>query len=674
MADPASAAPAPPPSSSPSGAKAGEPRYLVLLAITVLGTAMGAMLVALSFGALFTFVPALVGTIFGLLVGLGLPLFLALRAAAALRRRNRGLLMRRLVVLFLIGATQLALFGAILNWSSRTTGNVAWTAYEVLDVVGGLPILSDLLYAHAERNNAVPGTHVKGKPKGPTVGPDGGPLDVGTQDGGPAGTTADGGSAASGPDGGVAGLGTDVTPPAPAIAARGPAPPKPKAGIPLSPRTAGKAARTFAASATTSAGDNLVAVGTVSAGGALTWRIVDLAAHEKLGDPTLVEAAEDGHVAAILGGGQLVLSRPGKTTAEHVKQLAVGQKLTIAGAPAEIQAVRDVVIAPGGALLAIVSTLGGGGELVDSLVSIAKPGTNAAAAVIRAGGDKVPQSNDVTVAKTWSFKKGSGASSVLIAETYLEGGDDLTMRLSGDNWSVNPQRLLVVKVDAPKAQVELARTGQEPSGVEGYELQIFGDAWLLPDGRALFDANYLEKGADGWLFVAKQGGVFALASEKRESDTAPWSVAAPRARSLEAAADGTFVFRRADGAAVMASIDRPNDATAAILGADALSSEGKKIGNVMAVDVPSLVKSEWILASVQLRAMGGTATHDAIVLASKQDVQNGKCEVILEVGAAVPGQPAAPVAKPGAPPAPPPPPKTIQSIRYGKGRDELLWP
>ena len=186
----------------------------------------------------------------------------------------------------------------------------------------------------------------------------------------------------------------------------------------------------------------------------------------------------------------------------------------------------------------------------------------------------------------------------------------------------------------------------------------------------MFDANFLEKGADGWLFIAKQGGVFALASEKRESDAASWSVAAPRARSLEAAADGAFVFRRGDGAAIVSSIDRPNEAVAALLGADALSTEGKKVGNVVSVDVPSLVRGEWLFASVTLKANDGT-THDAIVLASKQDVQNGKCEVLVEVGGPIPGLAVVAPTKAG---ATPPVAKTVQSIRYGKGRDELLWP
>src|SRR5690349_15241922 len=100
-----------------------EPRYVVLLIITILVAAVGAVSVGLAFGALLSFAHPLVGFLIGLLLfGLALPLFLALRANAALYRRNRGLLLRRLVVLALIGMTQLALFGAIMQWSSRTTG------------------------------------------------------------------------------------------------------------------------------------------------------------------------------------------------------------------------------------------------------------------------------------------------------------------------------------------------------------------------------------------------------------------------------------------------------------------------------------------------------------------------------------------------------------------------
>lgn len=647
MAESTSSQTMPPGPASPGG----EPRYLVLLALTVIGGGFGAVLVGTAVGALLSFLPSAVGFALGfLLAGTALPLFLALRAAAALKRKGRGTLLRRLVVLLLIGATQLALFGAVMQWSSRTTGHLAMTAWEVIDVGGSVPFLSDFLYEHAERQHAN-----RPKPGSTAASPDAGPAaaDGGTHaaDAGP--LAADGGTA--GP--GATHVGADGGVPATTIpSSRGPAPARPKPGVALSPRSAGKAVRTFAAGVQTNAGDSLLLVETLAAGGAVSTRVVDLGALEKLGPPTLVECADDGTVAALLGGRHLVVARTGKPTAEVVKALAPGQKLN----NLEVQAVRDVVIGPGGSGLAVVELLGAAeaGELRQALVALPKGG--GAPVVLRKAGDKVPgATTDATVARSWALKKSSGAAAVLVVESYLEGGDDLATRLSGEEWTVNPQRLLVVNLDAPRALLELARTGLETSGVAGRELQIFGDAWLLPDGRAVFDANFLEKGAEGWLFVHKPGvGVFALVGDKRETDGALWPVSPPRLRGLEATADGTLVFRRADGAAVLTSIDRPGEGIAAMLGADALAADGKKIGTITGVDVPILARGgEWLIASVQLAGETG-GTREALVLQSRADVQNGKAEVLLVVGGPVPGTST---------------PQQLQSLQFLEGREELLW-
>lgn len=632
-------------------ARAPEPRYLVLLILTIFGTTAGALLVGVAVGALLSFLPSIVGFSLGLLLfGLGLPLFLALRAAAALKRRGRGLLLRRLVVIALVAATQLAMFGVILQYTSRTTGHLAMTAYEVLDVVGPVPVVSSLLYAHAERHEVKPR-----KDKDKAAPADGGVL---VTDGGVA--ASDGGAApVAASDAGVttsdAGVSRAVPPTTPTARLPAPAPPKP--GVGLSPRGAGKPVRTFCAGVQTTEGDALVIVGTVGAGGAFTSRTVELGAHERLGDLTVVECADDGTVAAVLGGAHLVTARPGKPVVEVVRQLAPGGKL----GELEIQAVRDVVIGPGGSGLAIVDLVGGeAGVVTQALVAL--PKGQQPPLVLRRAGDTVPgAATDATVAKSWSFKKGSGAASVLVVETYLDGGDDVVTRLSGEQWMVNPQRLLVVRLDAPKALVELARTGLEPSGIAGSELQIFGDAWLFPDGRALFDANFLEAGSDGWLFVARPGaGVFALAPEKRDAGGVPWTAQPPRVRSLEATPDGLFVFRRDDGAVIVSSLDRPTEATAALLLADALALDGTKLGSVVAVDVPLLARGgEWLIASVQLSGRAGS--HDAVVLASRADVQNGKAQVLFEAGGVLPSS--SPQAKP----------RQIQSLRFYEGRDELLW-
>ncbi|HEY4221394.1 MAG TPA: hypothetical protein VGO62_08625 [Myxococcota bacterium] len=646
------AAPSPP--SPSSSAKTGEPRYLILLLVTVLGTLVGGIATAFTVGALLSFLPVVVAVLIGAVLGFGLPIFLAMRAGAALKRRKYALVVRRVAALALIFATQLAMTGAILQYSSRQTGHVVYTAWQLLGLFGSVPVVSDLLYSYAERDGALPVDAIKnGKnPKKPTtkVGPDGGVLL--RPDGGPAPAPLDGGpraAPAAGVDGGVAKAAVDAgVAVAPAAVHTGPAAPKPKPGIGLSARVDGKPARTFAAGLSTASGDSLVLVGTVGSGGVFTSRIVDLSAQQKLGEPTILDVAEDGTLAAILGGAHLVVARPGKTTAETVRSLEPGQRL----AGLEIQAVRDVVVGPGGAGLAVVDELNGG-ELASSLVAL--PQGKSGPAVLRKAGDKVPGSaTDATVAKSWTFKKGSGLGSVLVAETYLEGGDDLGTKMTGENYVLNPERLLVVKLDQPKAQVEVARTGTEPSGIDGKEIQIFGDAALLPDGRAVFDANFIENGGQGWLFQVKPGNsaLFAIAPEL--GDKAAWSSTAPRVQHLDVGSDGTIAFRRDDGAVALTSLDKPSGVSAALLGADAVGHDGHRLGTITNVDVPLLARGgEWLIASVQENS------HDAIVLASKLDIQNGKAEVLLEVGAPVPEKTTKP--------------RTIQALRFGKGRDELLW-
>jgi hypothetical protein len=584
-----------PQASAPAKKARNEPRYVVLLVLTVVGTLVGGLLASVAMGALFSFMPPLVAVLVGTLFGFALPIFLALRAAAALKRRNMPALLRRLVVMGLIGATQLAVVGGVLTWTSRGTGELAATAHAALGTFGGVPVISGLLENHATKSGALI------RKKDPAPGPDAGVLaDAGPVD------AADGGVA-------VVDAGT-----APALAATGPEPrpPAPKPGATLSPR---------------------------SAGGALTARVVDLAAHEKRGAPTLVECADDGAVAAILDGVHLLVVRPGKPVAEVVKALAPGQRL----GELEIRGTRDVVIAPGGSMLAVVEVLVEGGGIAQRLVSVPKTGP---VVVLRSAGDAVPQGSDGSVAHTWAFKRHNGSGSVLVVETYLEGGNDVGTRIGGEQYTLNPQRLLAMKIDAPKAQLEVTRTGTEPNGIDGMELQAFGDASLLADGRALFDANFIERGAEGWLFLGRVGeGVFALAPELRGGG-APWSQTPPRAMYLDAVQEGTVIFRRGDGAVVSFALDAPKTASASLLGADALDDKGNKRGSITNVDVPLLARGgEWIVASATM------AGKDAIVLASSADRANGVAEVVLAAGDALPNG------------------RKVQSIRLGRGREELLW-
>ncbi|MBI1948897.1 MAG: hypothetical protein HYS27_24635 [Deltaproteobacteria bacterium] len=633
-----------------------ERRHLVLLLVTVLLALGGGALTSVAVGALLAFLPALLGVIVGMLLGYVLPTFLALRASQALRRRSLPPLLRRLAVLFLIGATQLAIFGAVLTWSARTTAHLAATAAEALDVMGGVPILSGVLKKHA----AAGGVSLKGQAPRPAVGPDGGVLHgpdggvlasdggyfVEHPDAGP--LTLDGGAPAAKVDAGAA---APPVPPAPVLL---PAPPAPKAGVALSPRGPGKPVRTACAALVAHNGDALLAIATLQGGGAVTWRTVELGALDKLGPPTLVECAEDGTTAAILGGTHLALARPGRAGLDQPKALAPGAKL----AGGEVQAVRDVAVGPGGLVLAVVGVTratDGGTEVAQALVAL---GAKGVLTVLRKSGDAVPGADAGDVVHDFALKRPGGGNGVLVVESYLEGSVDKGVRISGEEYALNPQRLLAVRLDTPKAMTELCGSGVEPSGIDAVHLQAFGDAVLLPDGRALLDANFVEKGPDGWLFSARPaGGVAAIGAELRGGGAA-WTSAAPRAQHLDADLSGTALFRRADGAVALFTIDKPAQVSAGLRGAEALTGAGVVRGAVVSVDVPLLARGGgWVLASAQLKDAGGT--RDALVLASLADLDAGKAEVLLATGDPVPGAVGTP--------------RTVQSIRLGKGRDELLW-
>ncbi len=629
-------------------------RHLVLLLITVFTTMVGGLLTAVAVGALLSFLPALIGVILGLLPAFVLPIFLTLRADLAFKRRNFPVLVRRLAMLFLIGACQLAVFGAVLTWSSRTTAHLAATAAQTLEVVGGVPVLSGILKKHA----AAGGVLLTDRPPRPAVGPDGGVLRG--PDGGV--LAADGGYLAEHPDAGPLAIDGGVAAradagsaaPAPPTPTLSPAAPTPKAGAALSLRGPGKAVRTACAAVGTKNGDTVLAIATVQGGGAVTWRTVDVGALDKLGPPTLVECADDGTAAAILGGTNLVLARPGRAGLETIKALAPGAKL----AGGEVQAVRDVAVGPGGLLLAVVDltrATDGGTSVAHALVVM---GAKSALTVLRASGDAVPGGEAGDVAHDFALKRPGGGTGALVVESYLQGGTDKGVRISGEEYALNPQRLLSLRLDSPKAMTELAGTGAEPSGIDGVHLQAFGDAVLLPDGRVLVDANFVEKGPDGWLFSARPaGGIAALAPALRAGGAA-WSAQAPRAQHLDADLGGTALFRRSDGAVALFTIDKPEQMSAGLLGAEALSGAGVVRGQVTAVDVPLLARGGgWVLASAKLQ--DATGARDALLLASLEDLANGKAEVLVAVGDPLPGAVGTP--------------RVVQSIRLGKGRDELLW-
>jgi hypothetical protein len=641
------------PTAAPSTpAPARDRRLRLLVAIVVDGVLFG-LLAGVAFAA---WAGALLGAVGALVVGLALawllPLFLAVRANLALRRkRPDGVLLRRLTALFLVVLVQTTVFLAgfvhLGQGQATTTQELSAAA---LPLLGALPGVGPWLADNARQGGLLP-DDAKAPPKTPPKTPGPGP---------------DGGTPA--PDAG-----------APVVDA-GPASAPSPAG--LQPRAGGRPTATVAAAATTTEGDVVVVVWSVLFGGQATPRLVELAALSALGPVTRVEASSDGFVAVVLGGGQLVTAPP-SGLAIHDKALSRGARL----GDLELQGLRDVAIGPGGALLVVA-------DLFDARTSkttpalVARPAGGGAAFVVRKAGDVVDppekKGEAANVAHGFSIKRGDGSGAVVVEEEVLEGGDDAGTKLSGAQWTMNPRRLLAGQLDNPRALVEVARTGAEPSGLDGTTLQGFGDAVLLADGRVVFDANAVEEGARGWLFSARAGGgVFAVAPELVGKPEAPWSPKAPRVRQLAIAGDGVFAFVNRDGAVVVGPLARPADAKTGVLRADALRrGDGARAGSVATATTVRTTGGDWLVAGVDLLGEGG-ARAEAVVLLGRDDLAAGRAEVLLEQGGPLPAPstplPPAPVdagpkaSSPTTPTTPTTPSRRVKSIFFDDGHDEPLW-
>jgi hypothetical protein len=274
----------------------------------------------------------------------------------------------------------------------------------------------------------------------------------------------------------------------------------------------------------------------------------------------------------------------------------------------------------------------------------------------------------------------------------LEGDADVGMKLGGAQFVMNPRRLLVGRVDAPRALAELTRSGEDPSGVDGVTLQGFADAIALPDGRVVFDANFAEDGPRGWLFQARLGAsVFAVAPELVGKPEAPFGDKAPRTPQLSVEPEGGFAFVNRDGAVVTGTLQHLAEAKVSLLRAEALGVAGV-VGGVARVNAPRLATGgEWLLASVDLLAADGQR-QQALILASKADLLAGKVEVLAVEGALVPTATAVPAptttpatttttattattTTPATPatPAVATPTQRIKSLFVLEGHDEPLW-
>lgn len=613
------------------------PKRLLLLGVTIV------------FGFVFGFVAAVscaawvgdtVGEVGGLVVGLALgwlvPLFLSVRAHRALTRQRRPLLLRRLVALFLVVLTQLTLFlVGVDHAGSETVSASAAMAKASLPILSAVPVLGGVVENYAIEGGAADPSHPA------TAGPTGEPKDDSH-----ASTTASS---------------TTTSP------------------LGLSPRGPGRSIGSFAAVATTTEGGlALVRVG-VAFGGQTRLEAVDLTAFADKGAPTRVESSADGHIVVVLAGQHVLVAPPSKPAALDAA-ISKGGKL----GELELQTIRDIAVGPGGALMATVDAFDVKKNAVVQAL-IARPVGGAVFVVRRAGatmeGDKLVAGEAPDVSFGYGIKRNEGTGHIVIEETILEDDTDVRTKLDGAVYSMNPRRLLVGTIDSPRALAEVVRTGDAPSGIEKVSLQGFADAVALPDGRVIFDANFVEEGPRGWLFSARLGGggAFAVSPELVGKPEAPFAERAPRTPRLTVEPEGGFGFITRDGALMLGSLQRLAESKPVLLRADVVAMTGKVGGVARVQSARVLPGAEWIVANVEILAESGQR-REALVIASRADLAVGKAELLLEEGGPLPAAATPPAASTPSGPSSslPSSPASgsaarIKSLFALEGHDEPLW-
>lgn len=613
--------------------RAAAPRRLLLLAFTIVfGVLFGVVAIAAfsawTRGALGDPGSLAAGAVLAWL----LPLVLSVRAALALKRQQRPLMLRRIAALFLVVTTQFTVFLVGVTSLDTEVPVGAQLAAAIHPVLGAVPVVGGILEKTAKDGGALLS---KAPPTAPTPGT-------------PGATTP---------------TPTTTTPPPSTTPT-----PTPAAPAGLSPRTAGRPISTVGAVVTTTTGDLAAARFTVAFGGATTTRVDDLAAFSADGSPTRVETSIDGHIAVVLGG-QVLLTAAPDAAPSKLASLQRGAKV----GELEVQGVRDVAIGPGGHLLIVIDGFDAKkSAVVQALVAVA-PGS--APFVVRRAGDVVDpkdKSNEGSISHAFSIKRNDGTGPVVVEEVLLVGGNDLGEKFAGTEFVMNPRRLLVGRSDAPRALSELVRTGDEVSGIEGVTLQAFGDAVALPDGRVVFEANFVESGVRGWLFQARLGGgAFAVAPELVGKPEAPFGDRGARTVGLSVEADGHLAFVNKEGALMRGALAHLVDTRATMVRAEAIGKDGHALGGVSRVLAARVATGgEWVLGRVELLAADG-GRHEALVLASTADLTNGKLEVLLVEGGTL-AMPS-PSGPPATPPAAAAAPRSIKALFTLEGHDEALW-
>lgn len=605
-----------PPSTSPGADNTRSPLLFLLLCLTF---AAGVVLSSLSMTAALYWLG--VPLAFGLsaVLTIGLPLFLVLRANAALKRRRFLTAVRHIVSILLAAATHAALFGVALDWVDRSSGDVFLVAKRLLDgSIGEVPVLSGIL----ERGSEDATIRLDGTDGGPAAG-DGGPT---ASDGGP-------GPAAKKGDGGPAAE-PDAEPDATADAGSIPAPWTER-------KAEGRTARTVVSQVRTDGGGYALVVTSVLAGGGVRQRVVDVTKWAAEGGPTAAQVARDGTVAAVLASSDVVVATGAR--ARKVKALSRGARLSAEPAR-EVRAIRDLVVGDGGSLLAVADVFEkmnpkDPGKTVQMLLAYDSR-RGAVPTIVRRGGDKVPDAADGTVAGRFELRRPGVAGRFLVVEEFFEGGSDLGNSYTGERWNVNPRRLLSGRLDKPEVLTELSRTGDAVSGLPSRAVQLFGDAGAFADGRVLADGNFVEHGFEGTLLVLRAGqGPTALAPQAVRDGKAAWPKVAPRAAHLDTEPDGTFAFTRPGEGVVLGNVDRPAQAKLFPAGGTAyraLDFGVREVGPIGPPERPVLGQGGDLVLYVANVGDGDDARR-ALLLSSRADLDKGVAEVLLLEGEKLPG-------------------------------------
>lgn len=590
--------------------RAPSPRSPLLFAIFVLTFTAGAVLASLALAAALYFVGLWAALAVSVFVAVGLPLFLVLRIGKSLRARGLPPLARHLVAILLAAATHAALFGVCLDWVDRSAGDVFLIADALVDgTVGELPLLSGILNRGAEDA---------------TISLDGKPRPA--RDGGPAAATGDGGSVDTAPSGeGAIGAAGDG-----GAAAMEPSP--------LSARSdMQRPVGVVVSLARTNTGGYAAVVTTLDAGGATQQRALDLTPFASEGGPTAADAAKDGGAAFVTGGGSVVYAGP-KEAPRALPALSRGAKLSSAQGPRVVRAVRDVAIAPGGALLAVADIVisesndpAKNGTLSSALLSY-HPKKPTPVVVLRQGGDVVPGAADGSVASGFGLRRTGPAGRVTVVEAFLEGGEGAS----------SDERLLAGRVDEGSLLQEVARTGDAVVGLPQRAVSRFEGASVLADGRVLFGASFVEQSAGASLLLGRAGQPpEALAADAVLGGKAPWSVAVPAAPHLVAEPDGRFSFVKPGAGVVLAEVDRPLEATLLAPALRVLERKARgegqadgaaPLGGAAELFHPTLSQGgDWLLVGAKL-----DDGRRALLLLSRADVKKGVAEVLLVEGGPLP--------------------------------------